>query len=155
MHQKQAAQWKEMQFEAKDLFKPLLALENEYVKKHASENLDLKAPLESLTHLYATIKNEAVKIDPTLGAHTENLAQQAKAKIIALEKKMLRAEKRKQAVAIQRIHRIKMELFPQDNLQERVENFSKWVGQLDQAWIDTIMDNSKGLTSQFRVITFD
>ena len=155
MHQKQAAQWKEMQFEAKDLFKPLLVLENEYVKKHASENLNLKAQLESLTHLYTTIKNEAVKVDSTLGAHTENLAQQAKAKIIALEKKMLRAEKRKQAVAIQRIHRIKKELFPQDNLQERVENFSKWVGQLDQAWIDTIMDNSKGLASQFRIITFE
>ncbi len=155
MNKKQAAQWKEMQFEANDLFKPVLVLENEYVKKHASENLNLKAQLESLTHLYTTIKNEAVKVDSTLGAHTENLAQQARAKIIALEKKMLRAEKRKQAVAIQRIHRIKKELFPQDNLQERVENFSKWVGQLDQAWIDTIMDNSKGLASQFRIITFE
>ena len=68
---------------------------------------------------------------------------------------MVRAERRKQAVAIQRIQRIKEELFPQNNLQERVENFSKWVGQKDLKWIDTIMDNSTGLESRFRIITFE
>ncbi len=155
MDQKQTVQWKEMQFEAKDLFKPLLDLEIDFVKKHSTEQLDLKTQLNDLTDLYATIKNEAVKIDTTLGAHAEHLAKQAKAKLTSLEKKMVRAERRKQAVAIQRIHRIKKELFPQDNLQERVENFSKWVGRFDQAWIDAIMDNSTGLASRFRIITFD
>jgi hypothetical protein len=58
-------------------------------------------------------------------------------------------------VAIQRIHRLKKELFPQDNLQERVENFSKWVGQHDIEWINTIMEHSTGLESRFRVITID
>ncbi len=155
MNQKQAAQWKEMQFEVQDLFKPLLDLEIAYVKKHATEALHLNEQLDTLASLYATIKNEVVKVDPTLGAHAENLAHQAKAKLEALEKKMVRAERRKQAVAIQRIHRIKKELFPQDNLQERVENFSKWVGQHDLAWINTIMDNSTGLESRFRIITID
>lgn len=153
MNQKQSAQWKVMQFEAHDLFKPILDLEVAYVKKHASEALHLSDQMESLTNLYTVIKNEVVKVDPTLGAHAENLAHQAKAKLEELEKKMVRAERRKQAVAIQRIHRIKKELFPQDNLQERVENFSKWVGQYDQSWIETIMEHSTGLESKFRIIT--
>jgi len=153
MNQKQSAQWKVMQFEAHDLFKPILDLEVAYVKKHASEALHLNDQMESLTNLYTVIKNEVVKVDPTLGAHAENLAHQAKAKLEELEKKMVRAERRKQAVAIQRIHRIKKELFPQDNLQERVENFSKWVGQYDQSWIETIMEHSTGLESKFRIIT--
>jgi bacillithiol biosynthesis cysteine-adding enzyme BshC len=155
MNQKQAAQWKEMQFEEQDLFKPLLDLEIAYVKKHASEALHLNGQLDTLASLYAAIKNEVVKVDPTLGAHAENLAHQAKAKLEELEKKMVRAERRKQAVAIQRIHRIKKELFPQDNLQERVENFSKWVGQQDLAWFNTIMENSTGLESRFSIITID
>ena len=153
INQKQATQWSSMQFGDQDFFKPMLDLEVAYVKKHASEALHLSDQMESLTNLYTVIKNEVVKVDPTLGAHAENLAHQAKAKIAELEKKMVRAERRKQAVAIQRIHRIKNELFPQDNLQERVENFSKWVGQYDQSWIETIMEHSTGLESKFRIIT--
>jgi uncharacterized protein YllA (UPF0747 family) len=105
--------------------------------------------------LYINIKNQAVQVDATLGAHAENLAQQVKAKLLALEKKILRAERRKQAVDIQRIHRIKKELFPQNNLQEREEHFSKWVGQYDLSWIETIMEHSKGLESKFSIIKFD
>lgn len=155
MRQKQAEQWAAMQFEEQDLFKPILDLEVAYVKKHASQELDLQDQINHLTTLYTNIKNEAVKVDATLGTHAENLAQQAKAKLLALEKKMLRAERRKQTVAIQRIHRIKKELFPQDNLQEREEHFSKWVGQYDISWIDTIMEHSKGLDSKFSIIKFD
>jgi uncharacterized protein YllA (UPF0747 family) len=155
MRQKQAEQWASMQFEEQDLFKPILELEIAYVKKHASQALDLNVQLNNLTTLYTNIKNEAVKVDATLGTHAENLAQQAKAKLLALEKKMLRAERRKQTVAIQRIHRIKKELFPQDNLQEREEHFSKWVGQYGLSWIDTIMEHSTGLESKFSIIKFD
>jgi len=155
IRQKQADQWAAMQFEEEDLFKPILELEVAYVKKHATQALDLQDQINHLTTLYSTIKNEVVKVDPTLGTHAENLAQQAKAKLLSLEKKMVRAEKRKQSVDIQRIHRIKKELFPQDNLQEREEHFSSWVGQYDVSWIDTIMEHSKGLESKFRIIKFD
>ena len=155
MRQKQAEQWTAMQFEEQDLFKPIHDLEIAFVKKHASDALDLQDQMSHLTTLYTTIKNEVVKVDPTLGAHAENLAQQAKAKLHSLEKKMLRAERRKQAVDIQRIHRIKKELFPQDNLQEREAHFSKWVGHYDLSWIETIMEHSKGLESRFRIIQFD
>ena len=153
--QRQAEQWSAMQFEEQDLFKSILDLEVAYVKKHASQALDLQEQINHLTTLYATIKNEVVKVDSTLGTHAENLAQQAKAKILALEKKMVRAERRKQSVAIQRIHRIKKELFPLNNLQEREEHFSRWVGQYGLSWIDTMMEHSKGLESRFSIIKFD
>jgi len=155
MSHKQAEQWAAMQFEEQDLFKPILDLEIAYVKKHASQALDLQDQINHLTNLYTTIQNEVVKVDPTLGKHTENLAHQAKVKLLALEKKMVRAERRKQSVDIQRIHRIKKELFPQDNLQEREEHFSKWAGQYGLSWIDTIMEDSTGLESKFRIIKFN
>ena len=155
MSHKQAEQWAAMQFEEQDLFKPILDLEIAYVKKHATEALDLQHQMNSFNDLYTTIKNEVVKVDPTLGTHTENLAHQAKSKLLELEKKMLRAERRKQSVAIQRIHRIKKEIFPLDNLQEREEHFSRWVGQYDLSWIGTIMEHSKGLESRFSIIKFD
>ena len=153
--QKLAEQWSAMQFEEQDLFKPMLELEIAYVKKQTNTTLDLQDQLNQLSSLYTNIKNQVVQVDATLGAHTENIAQQANAKLVALEKKMLRAERRKQAVAIQRIHSIKKALFPLDNLQERVEHFSKWVGHYDQSWIETIMEHSEGLASRFNIIQFD
>jgi bacillithiol biosynthesis cysteine-adding enzyme BshC len=155
IRQKQAEQWDAMQFEEQDLFMPILDLEIAYVKKHATQALDLQDQINSLTALYTNIKKEVVKVDPTLGTHAENLAHKANAKLLELEKKMVRAERRKQSVAIQRIHRIKKEIFPLDNLQEREEHFSSWVGQYGLSWIDTIMEHSKGLESRFRVIKFD
>ena len=155
IRQKQAEQWDAMQFEEQDLFMPILDLEIAYVKKHATQALDLQDQINSLTALYTNIKNEVVKVDPTLGTHAENLAHKANAKLLELEKKMVRAERRKQSVAIQRIHRIKKEIFPLDNLQEREEHFSSWVGQYGLSWIDTIMEHSKGLESRFRIIKFD
>jgi uncharacterized protein YllA (UPF0747 family) len=109
IRQKQADQWAAMQFEEQDLFKPILELEVAYVKKHATQALDLQDQINHLTTLYSTIKNEVVKVDPTLGTHADNLAQQAKAKLLALEKKMVRAEKRKQSVDIQ-IYMMNVEL---------------------------------------------
>jgi bacillithiol biosynthesis cysteine-adding enzyme BshC len=155
MSHKQAEQWSAMQFEEQDLFKPVLELEIAYVKKHTNTKLDLQDQLNQLSNLYINIKNQAVQVDASLGAHAENLAQQVKAKLLALEKKMLRAERRKQSVDIQRIHRIKKELFPQNNLQEREEHFSKWVGQYGLSWIETIMENSTSLESRFSIIKFD
>ena len=155
MSHKQVEQWSAMHFEEQDLFKPVLELEIAYVKKHTNTKLDLQDQLNQLSNLYINIKNQAVQVDASLGAHAENLAQQVKAKLLALEKKMLRAERRKQSVAIQRIHRIKKELFPQNNLQEREEHFSKWVGQYGLSWIDTIMENSTSLESRFSIIKFD
>jgi uncharacterized protein YllA (UPF0747 family) len=154
MSHKQAEQWSAMRFEEQDLFKPILELEIAYVKKHTNTKLDLQDQLNQLSNLYINIKNQAVQVDASLGAHAENLAQQVKAKLLALEKKMLRAERRKQSVDIQRIHRIKKELFPQNNLQEREEHFSKWVGQYGLSWIDTIMENSTSLESRFSIIKF-
>lgn len=155
MSHKQAEQWSAMQFEEQDLFKPILELEIAYVKKHTNTKLDLQDQIDKLNNVYASIKNEAVQVDASLGAHTENLANQSKAKLLALEKKMLRAERRKQSVDIQRIHRIKKALFPLDNLQERTEHFSTWVGHYDLSWIENIMEHSKGLESRFRIIKFD
>jgi uncharacterized protein YllA (UPF0747 family) len=155
MSHKQAEQWSAMQFEEQDLFKSILELEIAFVKNHTDTTLDLQDQLNQLSSLYTSIKNQAVQVDVTLAAHAENLAHQAKVKLVALEKKMLRAERRKQAVDLERIHRIKKALFPLENLQERVEHFSKWVGYYDEAWIETIMENSKGLESRFSIIKFD
>ena len=111
--------------------------------------------IASLNKLYESIQQDVIKIDASLGDHALNLSIQAQKKLTLLEKKMVRAEKRKQHTSINRIHTIKAELFPNNSLQERVENFSEWVGVFDWAWVVAIMENSTKIQSGFTIIAIE
>ena len=150
---KQIAKWNELGLNLKDLFKPVLDIEVLYVQQESKEALHLNLEIEQLKQVYTDIKVAVMKVDPTLGEHAQNLAHQSEKKLLELEKKMVRAERRKQATQIERIHAIKNNLFPSGSLQERVENMAEWIGDYDTAWIDAIFENSNTMEQSFTVIT--
>ncbi len=147
-----AKQWAALGFELKDLFLTALELETAYVKAHTQEDLTLTKSMEELNKLYESIKGQVEKIDKTLIAHTSNLSLQSAKKLVELEKKMLKAEKRKQAVSLERIHHIKQNLFPKNSLQERVDNFAEWVGDYGWAWVDAVLANSNTMEQSFTIV---
>jgi uncharacterized protein YllA (UPF0747 family) len=153
MNEKQTAHWNSLGFSLDDLFKPLLELELDYVKNQTKENLALTNHIASLNDLYASIQQDVIKIDTSLGDHAKNLLIQAQKKLALLEKKMIRAEKRKQQTSIDRIKAIKGSLFPKNSLQERVENFSEWVGAYGWDWVEAVLENSTTLNPSFTIIT--
>ena len=65
---------------------------------------------------------------------------------------MLRAEKKKFEAQQHQIHKLKAQLFPQDNLQERIENFMPFYAKWGNGFIKTIYDNSLGLEQEFVVL---
>ena len=153
MNEKQTTQWNSLGFSSDDLFKPLLELELDYVKNKTKENLALTNHIESLNNLYVSIQQDVIKIDTSLGDHAKNLSIQAQKKLVLLEKKMIRAEKRKQQTSIDRIQAIKGSLFPKNSLQERVENFSEWVGAYGWKWVEAVLENSTTFNPSFTIIT--
>ena len=153
MNEKQTAHWNSLDFSLEDLFKPMLELELDYVKNQTKENLALTNHIASLNDLYASIQQDVIKIDTSLGDHAKNLLIQAQKKLALLEKKMIRAEKRKQQTSIDRIKAIKGSLFPKNSLQERVENFSEWVGAYGWDWVEAVLENSTTLNPSFTIIT--
>jgi bacillithiol biosynthesis cysteine-adding enzyme BshC len=153
MNEKQTAQWNTLGFSLEHLFKPLLELELEYIKNQTKENLALTNHIVSLNDLYASIQQDVIKIDTSLGDHAKNLSIQAQKKLALLEKKMIRAEKRKQQTSIDRIQAIKGSLFPKNSVQEREENFSEWVGAYGWDWVEAILKNSPTLNPSFTIIT--
>jgi len=152
INDKQAKQWASLEFNSDALFNSIQALELAFVKQQSVENLALTEHIASLTDLYKLIQKDVIKIDSSLGDHALNLSVQAQKKLALLEKKMIRAEKRKQHTSLARIHSIKSELFPDNNLQERVENFSKWVGEYGWSWVEAILKNSNSVEASFTII---
>ena len=153
MNEKQTANWNTLGFTLEHLFKPVLELELDYIKSQTKENLALTNHIASLNELYESIQQDVIKIDTSLGDHAKNLSVQAQKKLALLEKKMIRAEKRKQQISIDRIQAIKGSLFPKNSLQERVENFAEWVGDYGWDWVEAIMQHSTTLNPCFTIIT--
>ena len=152
INDKQAKQWASLEFNIEALFNSIQALEIAFVKTQSVENLVLTEHIASLTDLYKLIQQDVIKIDSSLGDHALNLSVQAQKKLALLEKKMIRAEKRKQHTSLARIHSIKSELFPDNNLQERVENFSNWVGDFGWSWVEAILNNSNSVDASFTIV---
>ncbi|MEO9033030.1 MAG: bacillithiol biosynthesis BshC, partial [Ginsengibacter sp.] len=69
-----------------------------------------------------------------------------------LEKKMLRAEKRKFEDVKNQLSKIFAALFPGDGLQDRTDNFMLYYSKMGEEFIKILYDNSLTLRQEFCVI---
>jgi bacillithiol synthase len=136
-----------------DTFKPEKQLIEEMVKKESKLVLDLKEEKEAVKAVYENIKTRAGNIDSTLNCHVHALRTQALNKLEILEKKMLKAEKKKFEAQQRQIQKLKTALYPNNNLQERVDNVLEYVSVYGNEFIDELYKNSQGLGNQFTILT--
>jgi uncharacterized protein YllA (UPF0747 family) len=102
--------------------------------------------------VYAHLDNLASAIDTTLSQHIAALKAKTIKHLHGLEKKMMRAERKKQEATRNKISKIKSALFPLNGLQERVENFSSFGAKWGGVFIDEVLFNSLSLEQEFCVL---
>ena len=142
----------ELGFTINDLFKTENDLMNVLVKRDSAVQLSLEKEKQEIKTFYAGLRKTAGAVDITLQAHTEALEKQALRQLEALEKKMLRAEKKKFEAGQRQLHKLKSQLFPHNNLQERIENFMPFYAKWGKGFIKAIYENSLGLEQEFVVL---
>jgi bacillithiol synthase len=136
-----------------DVFRTELELLNGIVKRNTKVQVTLEKERETLASLYDQIKTVAGNVDTTLMAHTEALKTQSLKRINSLEKKMLRAEKRKFEAEQRHLRKIKSHLFPNNNLQERVENMMPFYAKWGRDFLNIIYKNSLTLEQEFTILS--
>lgn len=153
MKKEQAGKWAGLGFSEVDLFKPELELVNQLVKKETENQLSLAKEIREAMAYYGQIKKITDQVDKTLSEHVTALEKKALKKIEGLEKKLLRAERLKYAVQQKQITAIKNDLFPNNSLQERQDNFSLYYAAIGKDWIQMLYDSSTGLNKGFGIIS--
>lgn len=138
--------------ELDDLFKPEFDLIKQKVEKNSNNQLSLDDELDKINRIYLQIEHLSGLVDSTLIDHVKALKKQTISKLEQLEKKIQRAEKRKFAELNTEIKKIKHALFPNNNLQERVENFSLYYAKYGKDWLQQIYDTSLSLEQEFTII---
>jgi bacillithiol biosynthesis cysteine-adding enzyme BshC len=134
------------------IFQPGDALLNYLVQQRSTHDLTLNGKLDSASALYDSIFEQAHSIDPTLSSHVAAVKTQALKRLKEVEKKMLRAEKRKFSDQQRQIEAIKSKLFPKNGLQERVDNIGYYYARWGKECMASIYEHSLGLEQTFTVL---
>ncbi|MER3470005.1 MAG: bacillithiol biosynthesis cysteine-adding enzyme BshC [Chitinophagaceae bacterium] len=139
-------------FSVNDFFASNDYLLNTIVAKNAKAPVSLNGDFEKATALFETIREQASAVDPTLSQHVAAIKKRSLKTLQELEKKMLRAEKRKYADQQRQIQMVKTALFPNNGLQERVENFSSFYAKWGRGFIDALYQASLALEQEFCIL---
>ncbi|HNP53221.1 MAG TPA: bacillithiol biosynthesis cysteine-adding enzyme BshC [Ferruginibacter sp.] len=135
-----------------DLFLPELNLVNDWVNRHSNLRLTVDEEMNQVKRIYQSLTEQATAVDPTLAKHVQALQTQVLKRLQELEKKMLRAEKRKQEDSVRQIQKLKSALFPGGTLQERVDNIIPWIARYGLTLLNDIHHHARGLDQQFCVL---
>ncbi len=136
-----------------DIFKTENELLEEIVFRETKIKLDIKEEKEAVKNIYGKIKVVTSVIDNTLNGHVHALKTQAINKLVILEKKMLKAEKKKFEVQQRQIQKIKSHVNPLNNLQERVDNILEYLAIYGYDFINLLYREQPIFSNDFTILT--
>ena len=136
-----------------DIFKNERDLLEEIVLKESNIKLDIKEEKEAIKIIYNQIKEVAAKVDNTLNGHVHALRTQALNKLEILEKKILKAQKKKFEAEQRQIKKIKSHVNPKNNLQERVDNILVYLANNGESFIDNLYNEQPVFKQHFTILT--
>ncbi len=142
-------------FSIEDLFLSDFEQMNKYVTAHSSNLLDVDSELAAAKNLFGGLKHKAAVVDPTLVQHVEALETRLSKQLSEAGKKLLRAEKKKFDTQKQQLNKIREQLFPNNNLQERVDNFMPYYAKYGKAFIEALLQHSPTFEQQFVILLAD
>ena len=155
INNKQISKINKLGFTDAELFEQEEALIKKIVAKQSQNNWYIEEEVEKLKLIFNSLNNKANVIDTTLNDHVQSVLVNTQKKLKGIEAKMYRAEKRKFATQQEQVNSIKSSLFPNNNLQERVENFSSYYATYGKEFIITILNKSAGFEQNFGILKLE
>jgi len=152
--EKQVAKADKLRLSWSNLFSKQNDLVNAEIKNLSEFPIDFTPQKEHLHKQFEKLYEIANQTDKSfLGAVKAQEVKQIKG-LEKLEKKLLKAQKRKYSETLERITDLQNELFPNQSLQERQANFSEYYLEYGETLIEKLMLQLKPLQTNFDIIQF-
>lgn len=136
-----------------DLFIKQQELLNKKTRELSSLTIDFTQQKAFLKQQFVTLNEIAQRTDPSFtGAVKAQEAKQIKG-LENLEKRLLKAEKRILSNQLERISLIQNELFPNEGLQERKQNFSEFYIESGTLLLSKLLTELNPLEQKFSILT--
>ena len=149
---KQKQKFESLGFEINDLFSAIDELKKIYVLSNSKEDITLDIEKWELEELYnkLLLKTNDKGLQASFNAsHQKQLKSFEK-----FEQKLIRLEKKKHENALNTISKIKQQLFPENCLQERFDNFIPFYLKEGENFIEMLKDNLDPLDTNFVVLSY-
>jgi bacillithiol biosynthesis cysteine-adding enzyme BshC len=151
--QKQKEKLDKLEILDKDLFLNRNTFINKRVRKISNIDIDFSEQIEHLENQFIALHQLAQQTDKSfLGAVKAQEVKQLKG-LKYLEKRLLKAQKRKLANQIERCTDLQEQLFPNQSLQERNLNFSELYLEFGDELVTELMRVLEPLKGEFTVLT--
>ncbi len=151
--------WKEkmekLGFDENEILSEENKLSEKLVKRDAEQQLELDKEIQAINEVYEKIKQLTTKVDRSLDQHVAALQIRTVKQLETLEKKMLNAEKKKFDSQLKQLQTVRAKLFPNGNLQERIDNFMPYYAKHGRQFIDMLYKHSPDISKDFIILTLD
>ncbi len=152
VNQKQLTKLDKLDLNISDLFLKPHEIEAQIAHKFSKIDIDLSEQKDHLKEQFEHLYQVALHTDPSFkGAVAAQERKQIKG-LEHLEKRLLKAQKRKYKDIIDRVHLLRSDLFPHESLQERQTNFSEFYKDLGPKLIEILKDSLDPMDFNFTVI---
>jgi bacillithiol biosynthesis cysteine-adding enzyme BshC len=136
-----------------DLFTKPAHLVNTITHKLSPFPIDLTPQKEILEKQFEYLYELANQTDKSFSGAVKAQEVKQKKGLENLEKRLLKAQKRKLSDQLQRITDLQCELFPNNSLQERQSNFSEFYLEKGEQLVPLLLQKLKPLEMNFNIIT--
>jgi bacillithiol biosynthesis cysteine-adding enzyme BshC len=136
-----------------DLFTKPANLVNAITHKLSTFPIDLTPQKETLEKQFEYLYELAQQTDKSFSGAVKAQEVKQKKGLENLEKRLLKAQKRKLDNELQRVVDLQFELFPNQSLQERQTNFSEFYLEKGEQLIPLLIQKLKPLENNFNIIT--
>ena len=118
-------------FKIQDFFKDIDTLKKEFIAKNTEDDIDVSIYKNELEITFNKLQELTKNIDATLVNTVGAELQKSLQSIDSIQKRLMKSLKQKNETELNQIEKIKTQLFPQNNLQERVDNFHRIMQNMD------------------------
>ena len=138
-----------------DIFLKNNILENKITQRLSEYPIDFSAQRACLQEHFAQLHQIAAHTDKSfLGAVKAQEAKQLKG-LDNLEKRLLKAQKKKYRETLDRVIDLRVSLFPKESLQQRVDNFSAYMIESQGKFIDTLVKHLSPFDFRFVILSYE
>lgn len=149
----QSKKLQKLNISTENIFLKRNAFINKRVREISNIDIDFSTQVNHLKKQFEDLYKLAEQTDKSfLGAVKAQEVKQLKG-LVNLEKRLLKAQKRKLSDEVERMTEIKNELFPNGSLQERNTNFSELYLEYGNRLIPKLIESLEPLESKFTIIT--
>ena len=150
--EKQKEKLKKLNVEVADLFLKQDALKTKITKQISAITIDFSEQKEHLKQQFKALYEVAEQTDASFKGAVAAQEQKQINGLEHLEKRLLKAQKRKLADHLNRVVQLQNELFPNQSLQERYMNFSEFYLEYGSSLMTSLVKELQPLKGEFSIV---